>query len=131
MQLVEQHCIGKNDPRYDIIDAEAFTSKNLYNAALYEMRQAFIFQHRRLSYPEMDKLMKPHEAYKALPAKVAQQVLKLLQKNWKSYIKACEAYQEDPSKFLGHPKLPQYKHKQQGRNILVYTIQAVSLKGLK
>src|ERR1700694_1323046 len=118
MQLVEQHVIKKTDPRYAVIDVACFASKNLYNAALYEMRQAFIFQHRRLSYPEMDKLMKSHEVYKALPAKVAQQVLKLLEKNWKSYFKACEAYREDPSTFLGHPKLPKYKDKAKGRNVL-------------
>ena len=34
--------------------------------------------------------------------------------------------QEDPSKFLGRPKLPGYKHKSEGRNLLVYTIQAMS-----
>ncbi len=36
MQLVEQHVIDKNDPRYAIIDAAAFAAKNLYNLALYE-----------------------------------------------------------------------------------------------
>ncbi|TMC83080.1 MAG: transposase, partial [Chloroflexi bacterium] len=40
VQLVEQHCISKSDPRYSVIDEAAFKSKNLYNAALYEMRQA-------------------------------------------------------------------------------------------
>jgi hypothetical protein len=33
VQLVEQDCISKRDPRYAIIDAAAFRSKNLYNAA--------------------------------------------------------------------------------------------------
>src|SRR5258708_9344352 len=131
MQLVEQHVIKKTDPRYAAIDAACFASKNLDNAALYEMRQAFIFQGQSLRYEEMDKLMNSHEAYKALPAKVAQQVLKLLEKNWKSYIKACEAYREDPSTFLGHPKLPKYKDKVKGRNVLIYTAQAISKKALK
>jgi putative transposase len=108
MQLVEQHIIDCNDPRYAIIDAAAFASKNLYNAALYEMRQAFIFQGKRLSYNQMDKLMQQHGAYKSLPAKVAQQVLKQLGEAWDSYFKACESYKEDPTKFLGHPKLPKY-----------------------
>src|SRR3984893_9425689 len=126
MQLVEQHCIGKHDPRYSVIDAAAFQSKNLYNAALYEMRQAFIFQGKRLSYNQMDRLMQKHEAYKALPAKVAQQVLKQLDEAWTSYFEACESYREDASKFTGHPKLPKYKHKTQGRNLLVYTMQAIS-----
>jgi putative transposase len=73
MQLVEQQCIRKSDPRYAIIDDAAFKSKNLYNAALYEMRQAFIHHGVSLSYEEMDTRMQPHEAYKALPAKVQAQ----------------------------------------------------------
>jgi putative transposase len=131
MQLVEQHVINRNDPRFAVIDAAAFKSKNLYNAALYETRQAFIHTGAYLSYTEMDKLMQSHEAYKALPAKVSQQILLLLEKNWKSFKKGLKAYEEDPSKFLGRPKLPKYKHKTEGRNILVYTIQALSKRGLK
>jgi putative transposase len=131
MQLVEQHVIGRNDPRFAAIDAAAFASKNLYNAALYVMRQAYIFEKRYLTYNEMDKRMQQHEAYKALPAKVAQQVLKQLDKNWQSFFEACKAYEEDPSKFLGRPRLPKYKHKTEGRNLLVYTEQAVSRKGLQ
>jgi putative transposase len=133
MQLVEQHCIKKSDPRYALIDAAAFQSKNLYNAALYEMRQAFIFQGVRLSYEEMDKRMQPHEAYKALPAKVAQQVLKQLAQTWEDFFDALASYNEDPSKFTGRPCLPRYKHKTEGRNLLVYTLQAISQgkRGLK
>jgi hypothetical protein len=53
MQLVEQHCINRDDPRYSVIDGAAFKSKNLYNAALYEMRQAFLHQGLHLSYLEL------------------------------------------------------------------------------
>ena len=130
MQRVEQHCIGRGDSRYEAIDRVAFASKNLYNAALYEMRQAYIHQGYRIFFKELYHLMKSHEAYKALPAKVAQQVLMLLDKNWESYVEAVKAWNEDPSKFLGHPKLPKYKDKQKGRNILVFTVQAVSKRGL-
>ncbi|HET9919058.1 MAG TPA: transposase [Ktedonobacteraceae bacterium] len=126
MQLAEQHVITKSDPRYDVIDAAAFASKNLYNAALYEMRQAFIHNGIYLSYEEMDKRMQPHEAYKALPAKVSQQILKQLAQAWKSFREALASYNEAPSKFTGRPYLPKYKHKTEGRNLLVYTIQAVS-----
>ena len=131
MQLVEQHVINKRDPRYSVIDAAAFASKNLYNAANYELRQAFIHEGRFLPYNQLDKLMQPHEAYKALPAKVAQWVLKGLVNNWKSFLEALKAYHEDPSKFTGRPCLPKYKHKTEGRNLLVYTIQAISRKALK
>jgi putative transposase len=131
MRLVEQHVIQKDDPRYGAIDVAAFASKNLYNAALYVIRQAFIREGRYLSYNEMDKRMQSHEAYQALPAKVSQQVLLLLHKNWIAFFEARKAYEQDPSQFTGHPRLPKYKHKTEGRNILVYTIQAISKEGLK
>jgi putative transposase len=131
MQLVEQHVIDKNDPRYSVIDEAAFKSKNLYNAALYEIRQSFIHEGKYLNYNEVQRRMQSHEAYKALPAKVSQQILMVLDRNWKSFFEALEAYNEDPSKFLGRPKLPKYKHKTEGRNILVYTIQAISKRGLQ
>jgi len=131
MQLVEKHRIRKTDPRFAAIDNAAFASKNLYNAALYEIRQYFIFAEKYLNYKQMDKIMQKHETYRMLPSKVSQQVLKLLDKNWKSFFAALESYREDPSKFLGRPKLPGYKDKAQGRNILVYTIQALSKPALK
>lgn len=131
MQLVEEHIIKKSDPRYAEIDAACFASKNLYNAANYELRQAFFQRGRTLSYEQLDKLMQSHEAYKALPAKVAQWVLKGLVNNWKSFFEARKAYNEDPSNFTGRPSLPKYKDKATGRNFLIYTIQAISRKALK
>ena len=58
-------------------------------------------------------------------------LLRLLDKNWQSFFAACDAYREDPSKFSGHPEMPHYKHKTDGRFLLVYTIQALSRPGLK
>ena len=69
--------------------------------------------------------MKTSEEYRALPAKVAQWVLKQVALAWKSYFAACAAWEADPSRFLGHPKLPKYLAKQ-GRNLLTYTEQAIS-----
>ncbi|MBV9021589.1 MAG: transposase [Ktedonobacteraceae bacterium] len=131
MQLVEQHVINRQDPRFAVLDAASFASKNLYNAALYEIRQAFFADGTWLRYGQMDKRMQSHEAYRALPAKVAQQVLKQLDDIWTSFFEACDAYKQDPSKFTGRPRLPKYKHKTEGRNILVYTVQAVSKKALR
>jgi putative transposase len=131
MQLVERHVIKQADSRFAAIDAAAFASKNLYNAANYMVRQSFIHTGVYLDYHKMHRRMKDHEAYKALPAKVAQWVLRLLDKNWQSYFAACVAWEADPARFLGHPKLPGYKDKQQGRNLLVYTIQALSVPALR
>jgi putative transposase len=132
MQLTEQHVICRSDPRYTVIDEAAFKSKNLYNASNYVVRHAF-FAGTYLPYQQMQRQMQTHEAYQALPAKVSQQVLMQLDHDWESFFKARAAYKEDPSKFFGCPKIPKYKHKTDGRNLLVYTIQALSRgkKGLK
>jgi putative transposase len=131
MQLVEQHSISKADSRYEAIDRAAFASKNLYNLANYHMRQSFIHQGKYIGYAEAYHLVKQEPAYQALPRKVSNDVLRLLDKNWKAFREALAAYYEDPSQFLGRPCLPKYKDKQQGRNILIYDIQALSKKGLK
>lgn len=131
MQLTERHVIKKGHPNYAEVDALCFASKNLYNQANYRIRQAFIFQGNYLNYNSIQKQLQGEECYKALPAKVSQQILIVLDRNWKSFFEALKAYEEDPSKFLGHPKLPKYKDKEKGRNLLVYTTQAVSKPGLK
>jgi len=131
MQLIEQHIIGKNDPRFEPIDCAAFLSKNLYNAANYLIRQTFIFEHRYILYNQMDKLMKHSPDYCALPRKVSQWVLKQLDHDWQAFFAASRAYRETPGIFTGRPKLPNYKHKTEGRNLLTYTNQAISRRGLK
>lgn len=131
MQLVEQHIIHKGDSRYAAIDQAAFASKNLYNLANYHMRQSFIHTGKYMEYAEVYHLVKQSDAYKALPRKVSNDVLRLLGKNWKAYRKALAAWYEDPSAFLGRPCLPKYKDKQHGRNILIYDIQALSKPALR
>jgi putative transposase len=125
MQLVEQHRIDRSDIRWRAIDAAAFASKNLYNAALYLTRQTYIKNHTLLSYGELDRLLQPTGEYRVLPAKVAQWVLKQVTLAWKSYLAACAAWEANPSRFPGHPRLPKYLPKQ-GRNLLTYTEQAIS-----
>lgn len=125
MRLVEQHRIDRHDPRWAAIDAAAFASKNLYNATLYLTRQAYIADQTAIPSAALDTRMQATLEYRALPAKVAQWVLRQVALAWKSYFAACQEWAAHPSKFLGHPKLPKYL-KKQGRNLLTYTEQAIS-----
>ncbi len=131
MQLAERHIIKSTENRFVEIDRLAFKSKNLYNAANYVIRQSFVYGWGYISYNKMNRLMKYHQAYKDLSAKVSQQILMILDKNWKSFFEAVKTYKIEPNKFTGRPKIPKYKDKVKGRNILVYTIQAISSKELK
>jgi hypothetical protein len=76
VQRVEQHCIDWHDPRWAAIDRAAFASKNLYNAALYRTRQAYLHERRVLPYPSLVKEMAQTPEYRTLPTKVAQWTLK-------------------------------------------------------
>jgi putative transposase len=111
--------------RWAAIDAAAFASNNLYSAALYLTRQAYSTNHTILGYGELDKLLQRTDQYHALPAKVAQWVLKQVCPAWKTYFAACQEWEVSAKEFQGHPKLPKYRDKQ-GRNLLTSTIQAIS-----
>jgi putative transposase len=131
MQLVEQHCISKNDLRYAAIDAAAFASKNLYNQATYQIRQAYIHEGQYLPYAEIFHRVKHLECYQALPRKVSNSIVILIDKNWRSFRSALKEWHAHPEKFTGRPKIPGYKHKEKGRNILIYDMQAISKRALK
>lgn len=131
MQLVEQHHIRKSDPRFAAIDQAAFASKNLYNVANYVVRQSFITSGIYLNAVAVFHRLKTHEAYCALPRKVSNDVLRQLERDWRAFFAARAAWQADPAQFLGRPKLPGYKDKQTGRNLLIYDLQALSAPGLR
>jgi putative transposase len=126
MQKVEQHIITKTDPRWQVLDAACFLSKNLYNATLYELRQHFFATDKTRSYNQMDKYLKQNVDYCALPRKVSQWVLRQVDHDWQAFWAAKNMYQQTPAKFTGRPQLPRYKHKTDGRNLLTYTRQALS-----
>jgi putative transposase len=67
----------------------------------------------------------------ALPRKVSNAILIQLHQNWLSFFEGMQAYQEDPSQFTGRPKLPGYKDKGKGRNILIYDKQALGKRAFK
>ena len=125
MQLVEQHIITKSDPRFQSIDEMALASKNLWNLANYYVRQSFIFGRIYLNNKAVYHLVKTSDAYKALPRKVGNQVLIQLDMSWNAFFEAAEAFRKHPEQFTGQPRLPKYKHKTEGRNLLVFELGAI------
>ena len=128
---VERHIIYPKNPYYKMLDEYCFKSKNLYNFANYQIRQKFCSESKYISYNQMDKLLKQegmNTDYRNMPtAQSAQQVLKLLDKNWKSFFKAIKDWSNHKEKYTGRPKLPNYLPKN-GRYILLLTSQNCKLK---
>lgn len=121
VQRVEKHFISENNPYYLMLDEFCFKSKNLYNFANYHIRKRFIETGEWLKYNEMDKLFKQENMdydYRSMPiSHSAQQCLRLLEKNWKSFFKSIKDWSKNKDKYNGRPKLPKYLPKN-GRNIL-------------
>ena len=103
-------------------------SKNLYNTANYEMRQSFITGDRKSGYQISKEFAKYNQSdYRALPAQCSQQIINLLEKNWKSFFKSVKDWKKNPNKYKGRPKLPKYKDKD-GYNVLIITSQQIGNK---
>ncbi|MCI9123891.1 MAG: IS200/IS605 family element transposase accessory protein TnpB [Eubacterium sp.] len=131
VQRVEKHIIKPSNIHYALLDKFCFQSKNLYNHANFIMRHEFLKNRKAVPYGGLDKILKADEAYpdyRAMPtAQSAQQVLRLLEKNWKSFFKSIKDWTKNKDKYTGKPKLPKYK-KKDSRNILILTNQNVKLR---
>ena len=123
----EQHNIKCNSALFNLIDDYCLRSKNLYNFANYIVRQEFIKNDRWIRYYELRSIITDSEPYKDMGSNVGQGTLRILDKNWKSFFNAIKDWKENPSKYLGRPKLPKYKEKN-GRFILSLDSNKVKLK---
>ena len=121
---VEKHIIYPKNPYYKLLDEYCFKSKNLYNFVNYQIRQKFCKEGQYLSYNEMDKLLNQKGMdfdYRNMPtAQSSQQILRLLDKNWKSFFKAIKDWSKHKDKYTGKPKIPKYLPKN-GRYELILT----------
>ena len=94
-------------------------SKDLYNQANYIFKKQLQLHYFTSSFELMD-ILRHHPTYTVLPAHTAQQIIKFIVKNWKSYFKALKVYKIDPSKFKEKPKPPNYKRRA-GFHLLYFT----------
>lgn len=134
MRLVEQHIVKKGHRFYGECDRICFLSKNLYNYGLYVVRQHFFETGLMISANDLRKQLALENQidFRALPSQVSKEILRKLEKNFKSFFRANKAYKKTPSKFLGTPKLPKYKDKVKGRFVAeYYNPEAVSQKMIK
>ncbi|MEW6558382.1 MAG: transposase, partial [Elusimicrobiota bacterium] len=126
---VERHIIKASHYLYEYCDHICFKSKNLYNYSNYLTRQEFINNGRWLRFYDLDKKLKSENQldYRSLPAQSSQQVLRLQEKNWKSFFNSVRDWKNNPSKYTGRPRLPKYK-KKNGRFITIFTNQQCKLR---
>ena len=126
MYLVERHII-KNNKELDLV---CFNSKNLYNKALYLVRQHYFETKGYLSYFDVSKLMVDSKDadYYALSTRASNETLRLLDKNFKSFFALIKRKQT--GNHNKNIKLPRYLDKE-GRYTAIFNKEAISKKYLK
>lgn len=118
MYLVEKHIIHSNHSFYNECDALCFQSKNIYNQALYNVRQHYFETKEYLNYYSNYKVTKEQECYDYLPTKVFCQTLRMVDKNFKSFFALLK------NKSVKN-KIPKYLDKINGRFMTIFPKQAL------
>ena len=128
MRLVERHMIKESSKEYRILDELCFKSKNIYNTTLYHIRQEYIKSGTYLSYFSLQKKFQDEKQfdYYAIPSKVSQQTMRMVDQNFRSFFMANVDYKKNPKKYKAKPRIPKYLDSIQGRFITIYTNQAIS-----
>lgn len=121
-QLVSEYLI-KATP---VLDETATQAHNLYNRALYDIRQAF-FKHQYInSFTDLNAMfkkryeLKENMLYHKLGyVQSAQQTLKEVMTVWQAWLRALKTYRKNPTKFTGRPRMPKYLHRDQRHTFYV------------
>lgn len=123
-------------PSQELIN-EARLSNNLYNQALYILRQAFTNEEKIPSKFDLSKILL-HKEYECeeydnihkMVAANAQAICHLAAQNFKSFLMSLRAFKKNKSGFTGVPKIPSYNKKEQEFMIILNYQQCAVKDGM-
>ncbi len=104
---------------YELISEMCHYSNNLYNSAVYEIRQHYFETNKYLSYEKNDKICKLNENYKLLQAGVSQQILKVVDRSFKSFFALLN--KAKTGNYDKKVRLPYYREKGGMFNLILST----------
>ena len=137
MRLVEQHIIKSSSIYYNELLDLLHKCKNLYNKGLYVVRQHYFqykddntVKYKYLNYYSLEKKLKTEDDidYRSLPAPVVQQVLMMVDRNFKSFFNLLS--KKNRGEYSEMIRIPKYLNKD-GLFTAVFTTLAFSQKWIK
>ena len=96
-----------SNTQFEILRELCRLSKNLYNSALYSVRQHYFVERKYLSYESNYHVCKDNENYKLLNTDIAQQTMKVVDRNFKSFFSLIKKAKSGSYQFNAI-KLPHY-----------------------
>ncbi|MFY7805338.1 MAG: RNA-guided endonuclease InsQ/TnpB family protein, partial [Limnoraphis robusta] len=91
---------------FNALTALCRLSKNLFNVALYESRQYFFAERKRLTYESNYQICKSNENYRLLNTDIAQQTMKVVDRSMRSFLGLLNAL--SIARCQQKPQLPKY-----------------------
>ena len=132
MRAVKTTIRGLTKPQFQRLKDLTGSAKDLYNQALWTLREAYDATGKYFSYPKMDKAMKQVKNlegevnYRLLKSAVSQATLRRLEKNFNSFFRVHQDFKRNPKKYQGRPRPPKFK---QGKHDnLIYDCRAFQVK---
>lgn len=111
MYLTQSNVIrGLSKEDYAILREMCHYSNNLYNVALYNIRQRYFQEKKFLKYAENCFVCKSNKTYALLQAGVAQQTLKVADRSFKAFFALLKKAKEGEYSFQDI-KIPRYREK--------------------
>jgi len=95
---------------FNALSALCRLSKNLFNVALFECRQYFFAERKRLTYESNYHICKSNENYRLLNTDIAQQTMRVVDRSMKSFLGLLKAISIGSCN--QKPKLPNYLPKE-------------------
>ena len=101
------------------------TAKNLYNQAVYNIRQFYFQEKKYLNYQNNYAILKTSENYKLLNSNMAQQILKEVDGSFKSFFGLLKLAKKGKYNFRDI-KLPNYLQKNGFTTLVIGFVRTVS-----
>ena len=114
---VKQQLKHLSKEEYIILREQCHSAKNLYNQAVYNIRQYYFDEGKYLNYVENNKLLKSSENYKILNSNMAQQILKEVDGAFKSFFRLLKL--KSKGEYKEKVKLPKYLPKNSFTTLVV------------
>ena len=127
MYLTQSNVIrGLSKQEYTMLREMCQYSNNLYNVAVYTIRQHYFDTQQFLQYEENYPICKKNENYGLLQAGVAQQILKMADRSFRSFFSLLHKVKSGDYRSKD-VRLPHYREKG-GRFPLVLSTNAINIK---
>ena len=117
---------GLSKEAYEAIAEMCRYANNLYNVGLYNIRQYYFQEKQFLTYESNYHVCKENENYALLQAGVAQQILRVVDRSFKSFFNLVKKANNGEYRFQGI-KIPHYR-KKGGMFVLVLQKNAISIR---